>query len=95
VFGVFPTNEDPKSDVIWEAFQPQTESIRTPHSTFGDPYSGQYQQLWQQAAQAARQAQESPKQEPSPRQGQRGNAPVATEPKPAPAPGSLPTQNTL
>ena len=30
VFGVFPTTEDPKSSVIWEAFQPQTEEQRTP-----------------------------------------------------------------
>jgi penicillin-binding protein 1A len=29
VFGVFPTTEDPKSSVIWEAFQPQTEPRRS------------------------------------------------------------------
>jgi penicillin-binding protein 1A len=29
VFGVFPTRVDPKSPVIWEAFQPQTEPRRT------------------------------------------------------------------
>ena len=29
VFGVFPTQEDPKSPVIWEAFQPQTEPRRS------------------------------------------------------------------
>ena len=29
VFGVFPTKEDPKSSVIWEAFQPQTEPRRS------------------------------------------------------------------
>ena len=29
VFGVFPTDEDPKSSVIWEAFQPQTEPRRS------------------------------------------------------------------
>ena len=28
VFGTFPTREDPKSAVIWEAFQPQTEPRR-------------------------------------------------------------------
>jgi len=35
VFGMFPTEEDPKSPVIWEAFQPQTEpsrSFRRSHS---------------------------------------------------------------
>jgi len=29
VFGVFPTTTDPKSQVIWEAFQPQTEPRRS------------------------------------------------------------------
>jgi penicillin-binding protein 1A len=29
VFGTFPTTEDPKSSVIWEAFQPQTEPRRS------------------------------------------------------------------
>jgi penicillin-binding protein 1A len=29
VFGTFPTREDPKSAVIWEAFQPQTEPRRS------------------------------------------------------------------
>ena len=28
VFGTFPTTEDPKSSVIWEAFQPETEPRR-------------------------------------------------------------------
>ena len=35
VLGTFPTHEDPKSAVIWEAFQPQTEprrSFRRNHS---------------------------------------------------------------
>ncbi|RST31916.1 penicillin-binding protein [Sphingomonas ginkgonis] len=29
VYGTFPVNEDPKSEVIWEAFQPETEPRRT------------------------------------------------------------------
>jgi len=29
VFGVFPVTEDPKSSVIWEAFQPETEPRRS------------------------------------------------------------------
>ncbi|MEQ7873268.1 transglycosylase domain-containing protein [Sphingomonas sp. ASV193] len=29
VFGTFPTDEDPKSSVIWEAFQPETEPRRS------------------------------------------------------------------
>ena len=40
VFGVFPTSEDPKSSVIWEAFQPQTEQQRSYRSSIGDPYNG-------------------------------------------------------
>ena len=38
VFGVFPTKEDPKSSVIWEAFQPQTEPRRSYRRSQGDPY---------------------------------------------------------
>jgi penicillin-binding protein 1A len=29
VFGSFPTTVDPKSSVIWEAFQPETEPRRS------------------------------------------------------------------
>ena len=29
VYGTFPTTEDPKSSVIWEAFQPETEPRRS------------------------------------------------------------------
>jgi penicillin-binding protein 1A len=29
VFGSFPITEDPKSSVIWEAFQPETEPRRS------------------------------------------------------------------
>jgi penicillin-binding protein 1A len=29
VYGTFPVAEDPKSSVIWEAFQPETEPRRT------------------------------------------------------------------
>jgi penicillin-binding protein 1A len=35
VFGAFPTQEDPKSPVIWEAFQPQTEPRRSFHRNHG------------------------------------------------------------
>ena len=45
VFGVFPTAEDPKSPVIWEAFQPQTEPRRSYRRSQGDPYEQQQQQL--------------------------------------------------
>src|SRR6185437_17095474 len=39
VFGQFPTSEDPQSPVIWEAFQPQTETQHGFHSSIGDPYN--------------------------------------------------------
>jgi penicillin-binding protein 1A len=37
VFGSFPVTEDPKSSVIWEAFQPQTEPRRS-YGRSGNPY---------------------------------------------------------
>lgn len=63
VFGEFPTSEEEKSDVIWEAFQPQTEEQRTPHSSIGDPYNGDVReealQAWeQQQAQILQQKQQ-------------------------------------
>jgi penicillin-binding protein 1A len=96
VFGVFPTTDtDPKASVIWEAFQPQTESVQRSRSTFGDPYSAQYLALWQQAAQANAQAANQEGQQPqSPRRhAPQPSAPVATAPEPQPS--GLPTQNTL
>jgi len=52
VFGVFPTTEEAKSDVIWEAFQPQTEEQKSFKSSLGDPYNVSQQQqalqAWQQ-----------------------------------------------
>ena len=52
VYGIFPTTEDPKSAVIWEAFQPQTEQQRSFRSSIGDPYNDaqrqQAIQAWQQ-----------------------------------------------
>ena len=41
VYGVFPTQEDPKASVIWEAFQPQTEPRRSYRGIQGDPYGAQ------------------------------------------------------
>ncbi|HEY7006912.1 MAG TPA: PBP1A family penicillin-binding protein [Sphingomicrobium sp.] len=93
VFGAFPTTEDPKSGVIWEAFQPQTEAVHSQKSTFGDPYSPQYLELWTQAAQDAAEAEAAQKQQPAPAPAPRPSAPVATAP--APRPSGLPTQNSL
>ena len=90
VFGSFPMSEDPKSEVIWEAFQPQTEAVHSSRSTFGDPYSPQYVQLWQQAAAAQQTASQD---QPGPQQAPRPTAPVATPPKQQPS--GLPTQNSL
>jgi penicillin-binding protein 1A len=92
VFGAFPTTEDPKSGVIWEAFQPQTEAVHGSKSTFGDPYSPQYLQLWQQTAQQAAAAKEAEQQQ-APGQAPRPRAPATTPPEPRPS--GLPTQNTL
>ena len=92
VFGTFPTTDnDPKASVIWEAFQPQTEAVHTGRSTFGDPYSPQYLQLWEQAAQQANQPEGQG--QPAPGQPQRPSPPVATLPKPQPS--GLPTTNSL
>ena len=58
VFGEFPTKEESDSSVIWEAFQPQTETRRNATSTMGDPYNQQEQQQRLQQLQAQRQAQQ-------------------------------------
>ena len=57
VFGIFPTTDDPKSPVIWEAFQPQTEPRRTYRRSEGNPYDQQLQQQ-QQIAQLQQQVAE-------------------------------------
>jgi penicillin-binding protein 1A len=93
VFGIFPTTEDPKSAVIWEAFQPQTEEQRTFRSSIGDPYNSDQQQ---QAIQAALQQQQQALQQ---RQAtaQRPSGGVQQPPPPTvnyPSTG-LPTQNSL
>ena len=86
VYGVFPTDNDPKAGVIWEAFQPQTEPRRSYTAGGVDPYNReQQQQRLQQAYQAALQQREAARQQPT------GSAPAAS----APSPNSLPTQNTL
>jgi penicillin-binding protein 1A len=95
VYGVFPTNDsDPKASVIWEAFQPQTEAVHTGKSSFGDPYSPEYLQLWTQAGQQAALAQQAQQQQqPGPRPTPQPSPPVATAPQQQPS--ALPTQNSL
>jgi penicillin-binding protein 1A len=93
VSGSFPTTEDPKSGVIWEAFQPQTDTVERGRSSMGDPYGPQYLSLWQQAARAAQEPapdQKAPAQQPRPRP---SPPQVATAPEPQPS--GLPTQNAL
>jgi penicillin-binding protein 1A len=87
VYGVFPVTEDPKSSVIWEAFQPQTEPRRTYRSTLGDPYNTQQQQAQWQAMLRQRQA---ALQQRAAAQGR--PAPARTAPTAQPP---LPTQNSL
>jgi penicillin-binding protein 1A len=84
VYGVFPTTEDPKASVIWEAFQPQTEPRRSFRSATGDPYDQQDQQSQQQTQQIQR---------PTLRPRPAVRAPARPQPAPAPQPAGLPTQN--
>jgi penicillin-binding protein 1A len=87
VYGVFPTDNDPKAAVIWEAFQPQTEPRRSYTASVGDPYNQQQQQQrLQQAYQAALQQRQLARRQPG------STAPPAAAP---PQPNGLPTQNTL
>jgi penicillin-binding protein 1A len=91
VFGVFPTSEDPKASVIWEAFQPQTEQQRSYRSTIGDPYNSAQRQ---QALMAYQQQKLQELQKEREEAGQ----PVAPRPRPQPAPAQtpgLPTGNSL
>jgi penicillin-binding protein 1A len=89
VFGTFPMTEDPKSPVIWEAFQPQTEPRRSLHGTMGDPY--QEQPIQQVVASTATQQPQRPA--PGPRPGFVN--PPGTIPEPQAATRSLPTQNAV
>ncbi|HEX8840411.1 MAG TPA: transglycosylase domain-containing protein [Sphingomicrobium sp.] len=107
VFGTFPTSVEQKSDVIWEAFQPQTEQQRTPHTAIGDPYNSDLRdaalRAWQQ--QQAQQLQQQQEQQQAPQQRsqqQRSSAPTENQVAPAqpatpaqPPPSGLPTQNTF
>jgi penicillin-binding protein 1A len=85
VYGVFPTTEDPKSPVIWEAFQPQTEPRRSYRRSTGDPYEQQQAQAGQGQQPAARPGGAVRRARPGPAQPQ----------PPQTTPNVLPTQNTL
>ncbi len=87
VYGVFPVTEDPKSSVIWEAFQPQTEPRRTYRSALGDPYNTQQQQAQWQSMLRQRQAALQQRAAAQGRAAPGRMAPAAQPP--------LPTQNSL
>jgi penicillin-binding protein 1A len=52
VFGTFPTTEDPRSAVIWEAFQPQTEPRRSFRRRNADQEAEQQRQAAEQRRRA-------------------------------------------
>ncbi|MEO6433636.1 MAG: transglycosylase domain-containing protein [Sphingomicrobium sp.] len=82
VYGVFPTAEDAKSSVIWEAFQPQTEPARSYRSGSGSLYGED-----QQSGAAAKPVKRPPRRAAA-------AAPPTAEPAPQPAPAPAPIQNT-
>jgi penicillin-binding protein 1A len=94
VYGTFPTSVDPKSSVIWEAFQPQTEQQRSYRSSIGDPYNSAQREealkAWQEQQLERLKEQQQQRQQP------RAN-PLASQPAPvASQPGAgLPTTNAL
>jgi penicillin-binding protein 1A len=89
VFGTFPTKEDPKSPVIWEAFQPQTEPRRAFRRThWFVPYQDQNEV--QQQAQRSRGVQGGPR---TGRVGPRGQQ--RQHPAAAQQPGALQSQGAI
>jgi penicillin-binding protein 1A len=93
VFGIFPMTEDPTSQVIWEAFQPQTEEQRSFRSSIGDPYNTDQQQqaiaAWQQQQAQLQQQRNGEARAPAP-------APQPTPPPTSRQPtAGLPTVNGL
>jgi penicillin-binding protein 1A len=84
VYGVFPTREDPKSSVIWEAFQPQTEPRRAYRRSGANPYGDEEEaETGQQPAARTQRVVRRPR-------------PVASPQRQAvPQPAPLPTQNAV
>jgi penicillin-binding protein 1A len=82
VFGQFPIKEDPKTSVIWEAFQPQTEPRRSYRRSQGEG-AEQQDSLQDPQAQGQRGPPRIAVRRPRPAQ------PAATQPN------NLPTQNAL
>ena len=90
VYGVFPTSDDPKPSVIWEAFQPQAEQQRRVRSSLGDPYNSAQRQ---QALIAYQQQQLEELKQQREQAGQPSAA--RARPQPAPTQPGLPTVNAL
>ena len=67
VFGTFPTTVDPKSAVIWEAFQPETEPRRTYRRSEDVARGGDAAGTGDAATAAARPAPPRPKAKPKPK----------------------------
>lgn len=87
VFGTFPTEVDPRSQVIWEAFQPQTE----PRRSFRQRREGDQAEQQQQAAQQRQRRRAA-----APQPQTQAPAPVAPWMRPLPPPQQQPAplQNT-
>lgn len=89
VFGTFPTQTDPRSPVIWEAFQPQTEPRRSfrRHRESEEEAAEQARQAVQRRRAASSRAQQ-PQRQPAPQ------APwLRPLPPPQPQPQPAPLQN--
>ena len=98
VFGVFPTNEEAQSDVIWEAFQPQTEDQRTPHTSIGDPYNSDLRQAALQAWEQQQAKIQQQQQQQNAASGTSAAPPSDAQPAPAAQPppaAGLPTTNAV
>ena len=101
VFGTFPTREDPKSPVIWEAFQPQTEPRRAFRRSQYNPYGDQDELQLAAARQDPRRSAETSAQRLRPQRPVRARPspqpqqpPQQSQPPPAaPAPQTTPLQN--
>jgi penicillin-binding protein 1A len=88
VYGVFPTTEDPKSSVIWEAFQPQTEPRRS-YRRAGSPYGDDEDAAAPQRP-VVRRARPPRRATPRPQA-----APAPAQPSPPAAAPATPAQNIL
>ncbi|QNM83675.1 PBP1A family penicillin-binding protein [Sphingomonas sabuli] len=89
VFGTFPTTVDPKSQVIWEAFQPQTEPRRSFRHRRGEDVA---EVAAQQTAQQRRRRPAAVRRQQAPAAS--ADQPAWMRPLPAPQPQPAPAQNT-